>query len=179
MRRLIESFLLVALIAVGTASAQNVRKSMTVQDLEGEWELTSQETYVGETRVPDDEEQGKEVVRITVKDHEVTFFRQFEGDKRSIERTFIYFSDGRGETNRWTIEYGAAMEKVTKTRWKDGKLLTKGNFRSNHGSDTVESRCRLTNDLQKLECEEVRLRPGPQPPPFARGVTTKAVYRRL
>ena len=171
--------LLLTLLLAGTVSAQNIRKSMTLQDLVGEWELTEQEASISDSRLPDSKERVKELTRITVDGKEVTIFKRFEDDKGFIERTYVYFADGSGETNRWIAETGTAMEKASKTKWKDGILIIKGNYKSRLGSMAFESRCRLSNDFLKLECEETQFLTGMRPTSLVRGLVTRSVFSRM
>jgi hypothetical protein len=165
------------------ASAQNVRKAMTLQDLVGEWELTSEDSSF-----PTGKSRGTEMIRIALKDNEVTIFRKFEDAEGFRESTSVYFADGRGETNRQTFDIGIVIEEKTKSAWKNGVLSSKGSYKITplvrgfgilDGSTAIEGRYRLSKDFLKLEYEEIQQRPGPRPPPSDRAFTTRKIYRRL
>ena len=170
------TLLLAVLFTAGTlsVSGQDIRKTMSLQDLVGDWGLVAEDT-----RVPGGKRDGNEILRIAVEDSEVTIFRRFEDEKGFIERTFVYFADGRGENNRWTSQDGTVMEQKTKTTWKKGVLLRKGSYKMRQGLMDSEERCRLSNDLQKLECDQLHRRPGARSLPFERDFTNRLIYKRI
>ena len=155
-------------------SAQNVRSAMTPQDLTGEWSLVSQESSLARDKRKIDQQ-----MRISVRENELTIFIRTEDENGFTERSFVYLTDGRGETNRWTSETGIVIERKTKTSWKKGMLTTKGSYKINDGTMDTEDRCRLSNDLQKLDCEQTHRRPGTRSMPIALGFTTRLVYKRM
>lgn len=119
------------------ALAQEKQKSVNVQnkpDLTGSWMLDRGRSNVGQSARPD------LLLKITYRDPELRIKRQFDHSGQIVERDFIYYTDGRGETNPATMVFsdGRNMnsrdldKQVTrsKTRWSGNKLVTRSTLRN-------------------------------------------------
>jgi hypothetical protein len=132
MKRLVSSFCFVLICTLGTASALAQVKQKTVKpkpDLTGNWMLDTAKSNVGRSATSD------QPIKIAHHDPEFRITRMVESNGRVAGQDFVYYTDGRGETNRMVMSlrphsylYPERDDKVairSKTTWTGNKLVTR------------------------------------------------------
>jgi hypothetical protein len=135
--RLYFSVFVLILACTLTAFAQGDKKNGNVlkkPDPTGSWMLDPKRSNVGKSAQPD------LPLKITYRDPELRIKRIYDHNGQTVEREFIYYSDGRGETNPATMILSTTPDKnardldnqVTnsKTRWNGNKLVTRSIIRN-------------------------------------------------
>ncbi len=135
MERLASLFCFVLICALGMASAAAQAKRRTVKpspDFTGTWLLDTAKSNVGSPTTRD------QPVRITHRDPEFRITRMVESDGRVAGQEFVYYTDGRGETNRMVNslrphsylnpERDNKVAIKSRTTWTGNRLITR--FRS-------------------------------------------------
>lgn len=96
----------VLLVAVFTINAQT-DKSPTTFDISGKWLLDAKKSNAGDFGKRDTP------VVIVYNDPELRITRTLERNGQTLERDFVYYTDGRGETNMALIRLTTNTRKVT------------------------------------------------------------------
>src|SRR2546423_4904082 len=138
------TFAIVLFIALaGVASYGQTNKAPTKPDLNGIWMLDHSRSNVGEIGKRD------APIKIVYKDPELRLTRTFERSGQALEREFTYYTDGRGETNKRTMELTTQPTRIkpedmdretiaSKTTWQHDKLVTRAIIRNMVGGHVVE-----------------------------------------
>lgn len=133
------SILFVIASCVSSSQAQVKSKP----DFSGVWKVDHNKSTMGEIGKRD------APIRIVYNDPELRITRTFERDGHAVEREFIYYTDGRGETNMATIlltsQPGSLkpedIDKETvksRTTWQRDKLVTRSIMHSMMGAHILE-----------------------------------------
>lgn len=140
--RLISGFILVLACAM-VAAAQGT-KPAAKPDFTGTWLLDEKKSSdSGLTTRPD------LPLKITHTDPELRITRPAESNGQIVEKQFVYFTDGRGETNEATsllTTNPSAVKSddlrnrvaISKTKWSDKKIVTRIPLRLTVGGHFVE-----------------------------------------
>jgi hypothetical protein len=132
MKRLLNSFCLVlifALVASSTHAQAKQKSAKPKPDFTGNWLLDRAKSNVGPSVTPD------QPVKISHHDPEFRITRMVESNGRVAGQEFVYYTDGRGETNRMVNSlrrhsylYPERDNKVairSKTTWAGNRLVTR------------------------------------------------------
>jgi hypothetical protein len=137
MKLLVSIFCFALIGALGTVGihAQAKQKiAKTKPDFSGTWQLDTAKSNVGPSVTSD------QPIKIIHHDPElrITHFLQING--QSTEKEFVYYSDGRGETNPRIMFFttGTDLKKPgndkdltnSTTKWNGDKLVTRSSFRN-------------------------------------------------
>jgi hypothetical protein len=132
MKRLVSIFCFVLICALGTTSIhaqarQNAAK--TKPDFSGTWLLDAAKSNVGSSATTD------QPVKITHHDPEFRITRMVASNGQATGRDFVYYTDGRGETNRIIMFLSTRVDLTpqrhdgnaikSKTVWSGNKLITR------------------------------------------------------
>lgn len=106
-------------------------------DLSGTWQLDRKRSNIGRSHSGDAPEQ----IKITHSEPELRLVRTTLARGQQQEAQFIYYTDGRGETNpttQWlTTNPGSDLDRPAETKsrtnWNGQKLLTRSRFQSEAG----------------------------------------------
>lgn len=144
MRKYLSVFCLI-LACTSTATLQNEKKNPKVvnrPDLTGIWLLDRKVSNVGKSTLPD------LPLKITYRDPELTIARLYNHNGQMVKREFVYYTDGRGETNQSEIllitspkiDVRDLDKQVTrsKTRWRGKKVVTSSIIRNSVGGRMLE-----------------------------------------
>ena len=128
-----------------TALPQGDKKNANVinkPDFSGSWLLDRKKSNVGKSAQPD------LPLKIVHNDPEFRIKRQYDHNAVTVEREFVYYSDGRGETNPATMILSTTPDRnardldkqVTnsKTRWNGNKLVTRSVIRNSIAGHMLE-----------------------------------------
>lgn len=137
MKKLVNAFCFVLISALFTsqAPAQGKQKAFKLKpDFTGTWLLDRAKSNVGPPLVPD------RPLKIVHHDPELRITHRVQSNGQSTETDFVYFSDGRGETNPtiMVLSTGTDMNKPvedkdvtkSKTKWNGDKLVTRSTLRN-------------------------------------------------
>jgi hypothetical protein len=132
-----------ALAALAQADPKNPGQSKP--DLNGAWMLDRDRSNVGKSGNPPAK---TDELKITQHEPELRIRRTLLINGQEVERVFIYYTDGRGETNAATVWLSTSPnpkwtprptdETKSKTRWSGNKLVTRSAIRMMVGSHVVE-----------------------------------------
>lgn len=111
-------------------------------NLTGSWELDRGKSNAGKASTPD------LPLKITHRDPELRVTHQYDENGKIVGRDFVYYTDGRGETNpanmllstSTDINSRALDKRVTssKTKWNGKKLVTRSILRSSVAGHLLE-----------------------------------------
>jgi len=118
-------------------------KVQTKPNLSGTWLLDhgkSNVSEIGKSGAP---------IRIIHNDPELRITRTFERNGQPVEREFLYFTDGRGETNSATILLTSQPGRLkpedidkemvkSRTTWQHDKIMMRATLRDNSGGHMIE-----------------------------------------
>jgi hypothetical protein len=138
-------FLLLTCILVASAQGQQGNKSASNKpDLSGTWMLDlKKSSSTGMPTRPD------LPIRISHHDPELRVIRTSESNGQTVEREFVYYTDGRGETNQATSLLTTNPDAAkasdlqnertkSKTKWSGDKLVTRARLRMAVGGHMLE-----------------------------------------
>ncbi|MDQ1637281.1 MAG: hypothetical protein QOF62_620 [Pyrinomonadaceae bacterium] len=127
-------FILICALGMMWAHAQAAPKSPKPKsDFSGTWLLDTAKSNVGSSATPD------QPLKITHRDPEFRITRMVASNGQLTGRDFVYFTDGRGETNPTIVFLSTSTDvhaqghdkDVTKSRttWSGNKLVTRSTVR--------------------------------------------------
>jgi len=138
-------FLFLTWIPMGSAQAQpGNQPASSKPDFSGTWIFDVKKSSGKGTPLRPDLP-----MKITHQDPEFRIIRMSESNGQIVEREFIYYTDGRGETNQATAllttnpggASAADLQKErtkSKTRWSGNKLVTRAQLRLTAGGQMLE-----------------------------------------
>lgn len=145
MKEIVNAFCFALISALITLPAPVLGKQKTTKpkpDLTGTWLLDRTKSNIGPPLVPD------QPLKIVHRDPELRITHRVQSNGQSVERDFVYYSDGRGETNLTTmfLSTGTDMNKPgsdkdvtkSKTKWDGDKLVTRSILRNVIGGHPLE-----------------------------------------
>jgi hypothetical protein len=156
MKILVSIFCFVLLCGLGTtlAAAQGRQTAKTKPDFSGTWLLDLKKSNVGPSAKPD------QPLKIVHHDPELRITHMVGSNG---QKDFVYYTDGRGETNATTmlLSTGTDMKlpgdkdiTKSKTKWSGDKLVTRFTLRSVIGGHPLEfeiiDEWKLSKDGQTL-----------------------------
>jgi hypothetical protein len=132
MKILVSIFYSLLICSLGTTSVTTQAKQKTVKtkpDFTGTWLLDTAKSNVGPSATPD------QPLKITHRDPEFRITRMVASNGQVTGRDFVYYTDGRGETNS-TIVFRSTFTDMyprrhvkdstkSKTIWSGNKLITR------------------------------------------------------
>ena len=130
-------FVIVSCVSFGQAQVKGK------PDFSGVWKFDrskSTASEIGKRDVP---------LKIVYKDPELRITRTFERNGQPVERDFIYYTDGRGETNMATMLITSEPGRVkpedidkeivkSRTTWQSDKVVTRASKRNLTGGHVLE-----------------------------------------
>src|SRR6476469_9366643 len=132
MKRFVNSFcfvLIFALVATSIPAKAKQKVANSKPDFSGTWQLDTAKSNVGPSITSD------QPLKITHHDPEFRITRMVETNAGVAGQDFVYYTDGRGETNRMVNSlrphsylYPGSDNKVaikSKTTWTGNKLITR------------------------------------------------------
>jgi hypothetical protein len=145
MRRLVPIFCFIFICVLGTTSAhaQSKQKPTKIKpDFSGNWLLDRAKGNVGSSTTPD------QPVKIVHHDPELKITRMIASNGQVTAQDFVYYTDGRGETNPMLVTLTTSPDKnrqahdkdvsKSKTTWSGNKLVTRSTVRSLIGGHLLE-----------------------------------------
>jgi hypothetical protein len=145
LKKLAKAFCLVLISALITSPAPVLGKQKTAKpkpDFTGTWLLDRTKSNIGPPLLTD------QPLKIVHHDPELRVIHRVQNNGQSVEKDFVYYSDGRGETNPTTmyLSTGTDMNKPrsdkdvtkSKTRWDGNKLVTRSTLSSIIGGHSLE-----------------------------------------
>ena len=132
---------MILVFAIGLSSAEGSgqeNKGQAKPDLNGTWKLDSTKSNAVDIGKPD------EPIRIVYSDPELRITRIFVVTGQSVERDFVYLTNGKGEMNPGTLfisvdprgKRPTELQKdqvKSKTKWQGDKIVTRSSVESRVG----------------------------------------------
>ena len=167
-----------ACLAGVSAARDDKRKGAAPRpDLSGTWVLDRSKSNYGDARGRNISKDDVTLV-ITHRDPELRFTKTVVNEGRQETKEYVYYTDGRGETN--PMYYGSG-EVDSKTRWDGDRLETLATLarvgRANQGAGyylAMEAKWRLSDDGRTLTHTNYSVNPGEE----GGSQETRLVYRR-
>jgi hypothetical protein len=139
----ISCFILVCALGITSIHAQAKRKVVKAKpDFTGTWLLDTAKSNVGSSATPD------QPLKITHHDPEFRITRLTANSGQVTGRDFVYFTDGRGETNPTIVFLSTSTDihaqghdkdvTKSKTTWSGNKLVNRAIVRSPIGGRSLE-----------------------------------------
>lgn len=145
MKILVSIFCFILICALGTTAtpAQAKQKAIkTKLDFTGTWLLDTAKSNVGSSATPD------QPLKISHRDPEFRITRLVASNGQVNGRDFVYYTDGRGETNPTIVFLSTGTDMnpqghdkdvtKSKTTWSSNKLVTRSTVRSLIGGQVLE-----------------------------------------
>jgi hypothetical protein len=145
MKLLVSIFCFVLICALGATGTQAQPKQKVTSpkpDFSGSWQLDTAKSNVGPSVTSD------QPLKITHHDPELRVTRMVANNGQVTGRDFVYYTDGRGETNPTIVflSTGTDMNRQgrdkdvtkSKTTWTSNKLVTRSIVRSLIGGQVLE-----------------------------------------
>ena len=141
---MIQRFTCFILIVSGSAVVYGqASRTQSKPDFSGVWKIDHSKSNMSEIGKRD------APIKIVYKDPELRITRTFERNGQPVERDFIYYTDGRGETNTATILLTSQPERLKPddidkevvkswTTWQRDKVVTRSTMRSMTGTYIFE-----------------------------------------
>lgn len=130
---IISFLLLVNAFALTSAAAQS-KQSKPKPDFSGMWLLDRKKSNIGDSTRPD------KPIKIVHRDPELRITHSFSASGQSQPKEFVYYTDGRGESNQATAFLSTGVDfnpqahdkdvAKSKTKWSGDKVITRSPLRS-------------------------------------------------
>jgi hypothetical protein len=145
MKRLVNSFcfvLIFTLVATSIPAQTKQKVANSKPDFSGTWQLDTAKSNVGPSITSD------QPLKITHHEPEFRITRRAESNGQVSARDFVYYSDGRGETNPTIVFLSTRPDRIpqshdkdvtkSKTTWSGNKIVTRSAIRSLIGGQVLE-----------------------------------------
>jgi hypothetical protein len=182
--------MLVCMLGTVAQEKQKTAKVQNEPDLSGSWKLDPAKSNARQAGTPD------LPLKIRYSDPKLIITHQYDKGGTIVGRDFVYYTDGRGETNPATMLLSTGtntnsqdLDKQvisSKTRWNGNKLVTRSILRNSVAGHMLEfevvDEWKLSDDGQTLvETSRTVFRPGMSDSAFipANIPELKKIYRRV